>query len=62
MVPFEALVTTLESESTDMRGRVAQSLGYRGEARGVTPLLAVLGIAALSGRGLLMSGFIGNVR
>ena len=41
-VPFEALVTALESESADMRGRAAQSLGYRGEARGVAPLLALL--------------------
>ena len=55
-------MATLEGESTDMRGRAAQSLGYVAEARGVTPLLAVLGIAVLSGRGLLMSGFIGNVR
>ena len=41
-VPFEALVTALESTSADMRGRAAQSLGYRGEARGVAPLLALL--------------------
>ena len=42
-VPFEALVTALESTSADMRGRAAQSIGYRGEARGVAPLLALLG-------------------
>ncbi|MDE0460409.1 MAG: HEAT repeat domain-containing protein [Chromatiales bacterium] len=42
-VPFEALVAALESTSADMRGRAAQSIGYRGEARGVAPLLALLG-------------------
>ena len=49
-VPFEALVTALESTSADMRGRAAQSLGYRGEARGVAPLLALLGRAEPSHR------------
>ena len=42
-VPFEALAAALESESADMRGRAAQSLGYRGESRGVAPLLELLG-------------------
>lgn len=41
-VPFEALVAALESDSADMRGRAAHSLGYRGETRGVAPLLALL--------------------
>ena len=49
-VPFEALVAALESESADMRGRAAQSLGYRGEARGVRPLLALLARAEPSHR------------
>ena len=49
-VPFEALVAALESTSADMRGRAAQSLGYRGEARGVAPLLALLGRAEPSHR------------
>ena len=49
-MPFEALVTALESTSADMRGRAAQSLGYRGEARGVAPLLALLGRAEPSHR------------
>ena len=49
-VPFEALVAALESTSADMRGRAAQSIGYRGEARGVAPLLALLGRAEPSHR------------
>ena len=49
-VPFEALVAALDSESADMRARAAQSLGYRGEARGVAPLLALLGRAEPSHR------------
>ena len=49
-VPFEALVAALESGSADMRGRAAQSLGYRGEARGVAPLLALLDRAEPSHR------------
>ena len=49
-VPFEALVAALESTSADMRGRAAQSLGYREEARGVAPLLALLGRAEPSHR------------
>ena len=42
-VPFEALVAALRSESAYMRERAAQSLGYRGEARGTAPLLDLLG-------------------
>ena len=49
-VPFEALVAALESESADMRGRAAQSLGYRGEARGAAPLLDLLARAEPSHR------------
>ena len=49
-VPFEALVAALVSDSADMRGRAAQSLGYRGEARGVAPLLALLDHAEPSHR------------
>lgn len=41
-VPFEALVAALRSESAHMRARAAQSLGYRGEARGAAPLLELL--------------------
>ena len=41
-VSFEALVTALRSDSADMRARAAQSLGYRGEARGTPPLLELL--------------------
>ena len=41
-VSFEALVAALHSESADMRARAAQSLGYRGEARGTPPLLDLL--------------------
>ena len=49
-VPFEALVAALDSGSADMRARAAQSLGYRGETRGVAPLLALLGRAEPSHR------------
>ena len=42
-VPFKALVAALRSESTDMRARAAESIGYRGETRGTPPLLDLLG-------------------
>ena len=41
-VSFGALVTALESESAGLRARAAESIGYRGEARGTIPLLALL--------------------
>lgn len=41
-VPFEALVAALRSESAGMRARAAESIGYRGEARGTPPLLDLL--------------------
>ena len=41
-VSFEALATALESESAGLRAKAAESLGYRGEARGTDPLLALL--------------------
>ena len=41
-VSFEALAAALQSESTDMRARAAESIGYRGEARGTAPLLDLL--------------------
>ena len=41
-VSFEALAVALRSESTDMRARAAESIGYRGEARGTAPLLDLL--------------------
>ena len=42
-IPFKALVAALRSESTDMRARAAESIGYRGETRGTPPLLDLLG-------------------
>ena len=39
---FDALVTALGSESAGLRAKAAESLGYRGEARGAAPLLALL--------------------
>lgn len=42
-VSFEALVAALRSGSADMRARAAESIGYRGEARGTPPLLDLLG-------------------
>ena len=42
-VPFAALVSALDSESADIRAKAAESLGFRGEARGVAPLLDLLG-------------------
>ena len=41
-VSHEALVTALRSESSGLRAKAAQSLGYRGEARGTAPLLELL--------------------
>ena len=41
-VPFAALVTALRSDSAELRAKAAESLGYRGEARGVPPLLDLL--------------------
>jgi len=41
-VSFDALVAALRTESADLRARAAESLGYRGEARGVPPLLELL--------------------
>ena len=41
-VPFESLVAALRSESAGMRSKAAESLGYRGEARGAPPLLELL--------------------
>ena len=41
-VSFEALVAALRSESAGMRARAAESIGYRGEARGTPPLLDLL--------------------
>lgn len=41
-VSFEALVAALRSESAGMRARAAESIGYRGEARGTSPLLDLL--------------------
>ena len=41
-VSFKALVAALRSESTDMRAKAAESIGYRGEARGTPPLLDLL--------------------
>ena len=41
-VSFDDLVAALRTESADMRARAAQSLGYRGETRGVPPLLDLL--------------------
>ena len=42
-VSFEALVAALESESAALRAQAAESLGFRGEARGTQPLLDLLG-------------------
>ena len=42
-VPFEALVAALRNESARIRERAAQSLGFREEARGTAPLIALLG-------------------
>ena len=41
-VPFAALVAALRSNSAELRAKAAESLGYRGEARGVPPLLDLL--------------------
>ena len=41
-VPFPALVAALRGASSDLRAKAAESLGYRGEARGVPPLLDLL--------------------
>ena len=41
-VPFAALVAALHSDSADLRAKAAESLGFRGEARGVSPLLALI--------------------
>ena len=41
-VPFAALVAALRSPSSELRAKAAESLGFRGEARGVPPLLALL--------------------
>ena len=40
--PYEALIKGLASEDTELRGRAAESLGYRGQTEAVGPLLAVL--------------------
>ena len=42
-VPFAALVAALRSDSAELRAKAAESLGYRGETRGVPPLLDMLG-------------------
>lgn len=41
-VPFAALVAALRGGSADLRAKAAESLGFRGEARGVPPLLELL--------------------
>ena len=41
-VPFAALVAALRSDSAELRAKAVESLGYRGEARGVQPLLDLL--------------------
>ena len=41
-VPFVALVAALHGASADLRAKAAESLGFRGEARGVPPLLDLL--------------------
>ena len=42
-VSFESLVAALRSEFADIRTKAAESLGYRGEARGTPALLELLG-------------------
>lgn len=41
-IPFDGLVVALDSESESIRARAAESLGFRGEARGVSVLLTLL--------------------
>lgn len=41
-IPFEALLQALNHESPEMRGRAAESLGFRGQPEAVEPLLKVL--------------------
>ena len=41
-VPFVALAAALRSGSVELRAKAAESLGFRGEARGVPPLLDLL--------------------
>ena len=41
-VPFAALAAALRMKSAELRARAAESLGFRGEARGVPPLLDLL--------------------
>ena len=41
-VPFSALTAALRMRSAELRAKAAESLGFRGEARGVPPLLALL--------------------
>ena len=41
-VPFAALVVALRAGSAELRAKAVESLGFRGEARGVPPLLDLL--------------------